>query len=77
MKKPPEGLGPEALKRFEEDAASNAATEDLPENKELRPLLPFLAMVTYDIIDNYYETVSGPAAAHSRGLKMAFWIYLE
>ncbi|RUS79102.1 hypothetical protein EGW08_013155 [Elysia chlorotica] len=58
VKKVPEGLGPDAFKRFEEDAATNASIEELPENKVLRPLLPYLAMTVYDIIDKYYETLS-------------------
>ncbi|GFR58073.1 hypothetical protein ElyMa_005352600 [Elysia marginata] len=58
VRKPPEGLTPDALKRFEEDASGNAAIEDLPENQALRPLLPYLALVVYDILDNYYESLS-------------------
>lgn len=57
-KKVPEGLPAEAHKRFEEDAAANNELEELPENKKLRSLLPYLALVVYDILDRYYETLS-------------------
>ncbi|GFO48427.1 hypothetical protein PoB_007493200 [Plakobranchus ocellatus] len=58
VKKPPDGLTPEALKRYEEDLKASHAVEEQQENKNLRPLLPYLAMVVYEIIDNHYEKLS-------------------
>ncbi|KAK6978353.1 formin-like protein 16 [Biomphalaria glabrata] len=48
----------EARVKLEEDKTRNEQMENLPENTNIKPLLPWMAAVMYDIIDDYYKRIT-------------------